>query len=185
MSLIDINLQCQRVRVCRGDPGVVLAAFYVVNRSFARLLPSFQVVAVSLTPFKESNPEPLWAVTAMVGQYPTIERCVPLTLFMECFGSAPSQRRHLVHLTWSELWGAFFCEWVEARLAASSRCAVLFVDETTLLVLRWSLSVYLKGSWVVVTGSLLQPRRVSSGLVSAAKWNHCNGCCCNGWPVPW
>ena len=57
MSLIDINLQCQRVRVCRADPGDVLAAFNVVNRSFARLLLSFQVVAVSRTPFKESNPE--------------------------------------------------------------------------------------------------------------------------------
>ena len=41
--------------------------------SFARVLPSFDVVAVSQDSSPESNPSSLLPVTAMVGPYPTIE----------------------------------------------------------------------------------------------------------------
>ena len=41
--------------------------------SFARLLPSLEVAAVSQAPSPESNPNSLSPVAAMVGQYPTIE----------------------------------------------------------------------------------------------------------------
>ena len=40
---------------------------------FARLLSSLEVVAVCQAPSPESNPNSLLPVTAMVGQYPTIE----------------------------------------------------------------------------------------------------------------
>ena len=54
-------------------PCIVISCHYVPVSGFTRLLPSLEVVAVSQAPSPESNPNSLLPVTAMVGQYPTIE----------------------------------------------------------------------------------------------------------------